>query len=226
MPDHSEAESASKVGCISPQKGYRGDNGAIFLSTSAGGHYGRLTQFDCGWCIGCRLKKSRDWSIRLQHESRMHERNSFLTLTYNDEKLPTDLSLNVTHWQLFAKRLRKSISKNKPPHNKFRFYHCGEYGEQTLRPHYHAIMFGLDFVDSRKPHKKSGEHTLYTSERLTEIWGKGHVYIGDCTPQSCDYVSKYVTKKIVGDERRTLQRAEARIRNDVSPTRNRVHIPR
>jgi hypothetical protein len=30
---------------------------------------------------------------------------------------------------------------------KVRFFHCGEYGDLTRRPHYHALIFGYDFPD-------------------------------------------------------------------------------
>jgi hypothetical protein len=56
--------------------------------------------------------------------------------------LPADGSLDVSHFQKFMKRLRDRI---KPL--KIRFFHCGEYGDLTRRPHYHALIFGYDFPD-------------------------------------------------------------------------------
>lgn len=41
----------------------------------------------CGQCTGCRLDRSKQWAVRLMCEAQLHERNSFLTLTYNDETL-------------------------------------------------------------------------------------------------------------------------------------------
>lgn len=43
----------------------------------------------CNRCIGCRLDRSKQWAIRLMHEAQFHERNSFLTLTYADDYLPS-----------------------------------------------------------------------------------------------------------------------------------------
>lgn len=125
------------------------------------------------------------------HEAREHDRNCFLTLTYSDEHLPQNHSLDIRAWQLFAKRLRKQAS--------FRYYHVGEYGEQTLRPHYHAIIFGQDFSNSRKLFKTSQGHQLFTSSLIEKLWPYGHHLIGDVTFDSCCYVARYVTKKITGE---------------------------
>lgn len=127
------------------------------------------------------------------HEAQLHEENSFITLTYNNENLPQDNSLDVHHWQHFAKRLRHRVGK-------FRFFHAGEYGEANRRPHYHAAIFGLDFHQDRQVCKKSKGNKLYTSPRLTDIWGKGDVWIGNLTPDSAAYIAKYITKKITGDD--------------------------
>lgn len=42
----------------------------------------------CGKCTGCKLERSRQWAVRLMHEAQLHERTSFITLTYRDECLP------------------------------------------------------------------------------------------------------------------------------------------
>lgn len=145
----------------------------------------------CGQCIGCRLESSRQWMIRIVHESKMHEANSFVTLTYDDEHLPKDGSLQLEDWQKFAKRLRKTVGP-------FRFYHCGEYGETTGRPHYHAAVFGLDFEEDRELYNDVGGHKQFTSGRLERTWGKGFAVIGSLTYDSASYVASYVTKKITG----------------------------
>lgn len=132
----------------------------------------------------------------------MHLLSSFITLTYDPAELPWDNSLDVVHWQKFAKRLRKKIGP-------FRFYHCGEYGlpekgDQVNvhgRPHYHAIIFGEDFSFDRIKHKKTDRgDQLYVSETLTKVWGKGHAYIGEVTHESAAYVARYCMKKISGDQ--------------------------
>lgn len=147
----------------------------------------------CGYCQGCRLEKSRQWAVRITHESRLHERNSFLTLTYTDEDLPLGRSLDTSHPQLFMKRLRKRLP------NKVRFFLCGEYGDLTQRPHYHLALFGHDFHQDRKIHSRTPHgDDLYTSALLEEVWGMGHCPIGDLTFESAAYIARYVMKKAYG----------------------------
>ncbi len=148
----------------------------------------------CGQCFGCRLEKSRGWAIRCVHEATLKVENIFITLTYNNENLPEDGSLNKEHFPLFMKRLRKKY------HPKIiRFYHCGEYGDKLGRPHYHAILFGHDFEDKIVISKKGGI-PLYKSKILEELWGKGYCSIGAVTYESAAYVARYVMKKVSGEK--------------------------
>jgi hypothetical protein len=147
----------------------------------------------CGKCIGCRLERSRQWAIRCVHEASLYDENCSITLTYDNEHLPSDGSLDVRHVQLFFKRLRKELKGRK-----IRYFLCGEYGENLGRPHYHACIFNYDFPD--KVHfKNSGSgHKLYFSEFLTKVWGMGHCLIGDLTFESAAYAARYITKKVSG----------------------------
>lgn len=148
----------------------------------------------CGRCIGCRLERSRVWAVRCMHEATLHESNLFLTLTYSDENLvwgseyPT---LFPKHLQHFFKRLRKTYGK------KIRYYSCGEYGDETGRPHYHAIVFGLDLPDLRHYSTKNG-NKIFTSETLNKIWKHGETKIGYVTFESCAYTARYIIKKQLG----------------------------
>jgi len=148
----------------------------------------------CGRCIGCRIDRSAEWAARLTHENKLHEESCFLTLTYSDENIPSTGSLNKRDFQLFMKRLRKVCP------NRIRFFHCGEYGDDKGRPHYHAIIYGYRPDDLK--HRRNGAkgHPLYSSEKLDALWGHGHVWVGEVTPQSCGYVARYVMKKINGQQ--------------------------
>lgn len=150
-------------------------------------------QIPCGQCMGCKLEKARQWAVRLMHEKKMHESSVFLTLTYDDAHVPKGYTLVKRDLQLFLKRLRKIKGSG------LKFFACGEYGETTLRPHYHVILFGTHFPDM-KLFKKSGNYPLYASAELDGIWMNGFCTIGQVDFHSCAYVSGYVTKKITGEK--------------------------
>lgn len=156
-------------------------------------HLYKSIKLPCRQCTGCKLEYSRQWAIRCNHEADLHKDKTFITLTYSAENLPEDGSLNKTHFKLFMKRLRKKF-----PLKKIRFFHCGEYGENFGRPHYHAIIFGLEFPDKTE-YKKHNEQQYYISEILNKIWGKGQCIIGQVTFESAAYVARYILKKINGE---------------------------
>lgn len=147
--------------------------------------YTNPIEVPCSKCYGCKADQSLMWSIRAYHESQMHEQNSFITLTYDDENLPADGKIDKRHLQLFFKRLRRNGEK-------IRYFACGEYGGKTQRPHYHAIIFGKDWLEERVTIKDD----LYTAQSLSDLWGKGLVSIAPVTMASICYVCGYVTKKI------------------------------
>ena len=151
---------------------------------------GPETKIPCGRCIGCRLEYSRQWAVRCVHESKMHSNNCFITLTYDDVHLPDDRSLHVEHFQRFMKRLRKKCGF-------VRFFHCGEYGENLGRPHYHAILFGLDFGDKRLFSRRD-DINLYTSYDLSKLWTFGFSTVGDCNFDTAAYCARYTLKKFRG----------------------------
>lgn len=152
---------------------------------------GHMVTVPCGRCIGCRLERSRQWAMRCLHEASLYSDNCYITLTYDKEHLPFDLSLHKKDFQDFMKRLRKEFPDSKP-----RYYHCGEYGDENKRPHYHACIFNFDFYD-KIFYKKPGDFNLYTSETLNRIWGKGYCVIGDVTFDSAAYVARYIEKKFL-----------------------------
>lgn len=155
--------------------------------------FGGELQLPCGQCIGCRLERSRQWAIRCLHEASLYEDNCFVTLTYAPEHLPQDGSLVKKHFQDFMKRLRARCVGRK-----IRYFHCGEYGENLGRPHYHACLFGFDFAD-KQFFKMAGDSRLYTSELLSDVWSFGFCTVGDVTFESAAYVARYVMKKVTGD---------------------------
>lgn len=187
--------------CYTPIAAYRGPGGQVYFDSKKGWS-DRPLSLPCGQCRHCRADRARMWALRCYHEAQTTEQkrdpetgvplgNCFLTLTYDDEHLPEDWSVDVRHWQDFAKRLRYHYGK-------LRFFHCGEYGDENLRPHYHALIFGQDFRQGAVRVKKD----LFTNKEIEKIWGMGIVGIGDVTFASACYVARYVMKK------RTVPNAE------------------
>ena len=139
----------------------------------------------CGQCLGCRLDHSREWAARIVHESTLYDENSFITLTYRepsdctDEEykkglfVPSNGSLVKAHFKNFMKRLRKEF-----PDRRIRYYHCGEYGEQLDRPHYHACLFNLGFSDKELFEQNDGVN-LFVSKTLEKLWSYGFCTVGD-----------------------------------------------
>lgn len=150
----------------------------------------------CGKCTGCRLERSRQWAVRCMHEASLHDQNCFVTLTYSDEHLPVDYSVHPRDLQLFLKRLRKQVYKQYA--KTIKFYACGEYGETTLRPHYHLLIFGHDPDDKKLYQTTKRGDRLYISKSLQQAWPFGLAIIGNLTYQSAAYTARYTMKKVSG----------------------------
>lgn len=136
----------------------------------------------CGKCLGCREIQQQQLALRVTHEATSYTANHFITLTYEDEKLPE--GLQKPDMQKFWKRLRKHTE------NKIKHLTCGEYGDRTQRPHYHAAVLNLPIADLKKWDSENSR-----SLTLENIWGKGIVTVSELTPQRIKYVAGYVLKK-------------------------------
>lgn len=145
----------------------------------------------CGRCPCCLKRRSSQWVFRLQQENKICSASAFITLTYDDDHIPTTPSglptLRSKDYQDFMKRLRKDSNI------KYKYYACGEYGSITQRPHFHTIMFFQD-PEIRKPVKQIPEEI-----RIQESWGKGQVDIGQVTGASIAYVAGYLEKRLYTD---------------------------
>lgn len=175
------------MGCLSPID-VRRPNWALVR---------RYIAVPCGRCVGCRIERARNWTIRIMNEAQMHRENCFVTLTYRDEKLTysnCNATLVKSDLQKFWKRLRKELD------HEIRYFACGEYGELYSRPHYHACVFGHDFEDKTLFSTENGNN-LYRSDLLDSVWGNGYCTIGALTPSSAAYVARYILDKGLGDER-------------------------
>lgn len=139
-----------------------------------------MIEVPCGRCIACRINKTRDWQVRLLMESFYWDNMSFVTLTYSPECVPVDFSVHKRCLQLFFKRLRWNLGDRE-----IRYFASGEYGDMFGRPHYHAIIFGLDPLRDRMI--------------VEDSWhDQGIVHFGSVTSKSIRYTCKYVQKKLGG----------------------------
>lgn len=176
-------------GWFSKERNPSGKRSVVFSVEQ--GFKDRRIAVPCGKCIGCRLEYARRWAIRCVHESKLWERNCFVTLTYNEKEVPENGSLRPRDFVLFMKKLRFQYGPG------IRFFQCGEYGEQLERPHHHALLFNHAFPDMRELSRRNGLK-LYRSAELERLWPYGFCSIGEVTFESAGYVARYAVKKING----------------------------
>jgi len=130
----------------------------------------------CGRCSACLVNYRNEWIIRIKEEAKTHEFSSFITLTYSDDFVTYGAkyeTLVKEDFQLFMKRLRERLKF------KIRFYALGEYGGKTRRPHYHAVIFGMNANDSEQ------------QKQINEAWGKGFITMSPLTGRRIGYICKY-----------------------------------
>jgi len=156
----------------------------------------RLFQLPCGKCIECRLEKASSDAVRCVHEAKMHESNSFITLTYSEEHL-TCPRLQYSDFQKFMWRLRFAF-----PNQEIGYKVTGEYGDQNKRPHWHALIFGWRPSDLVPLYKNENGDQLYSSQVLDKLWGKNDPEqkpneIGQVDFKSAGYVCRYAAKKLI-----------------------------
>lgn len=188
--------------CYHPLKGYRSKtvNASGKRSLTFNRHEAYIDlpiETACGQCIGCKLERSRQWAIRCVHEASLYEANQFLTLTYSPQHIPKNGSLQKTDFQKFMKRYRKYFEPRT-----IRYYYCGEYGETTSRPHYHACIFNHKFEDLEYLKSTDQGFKLYTSKLLADLWPLGQCSVGELTFETAAYTARYITKKITGPDAR------------------------
>lgn len=162
-------------------------------------------QVPCGKCVGCRLSYSRQWADRCVLESLYHPFNYFITLTYDDEHVPGTFygdefgeaidayTLDKRDLQLFFKSLRNNFGNNS-----FRYFACGEYGEETFRPHYHILLFADFEITDLVSFRFERGNWYYKSDTISRIWHRGNILVGEMTWESAAYTARYCMKKING----------------------------
>ena len=119
-------------------------------------------------------------------ESMFHKSSVFVTLTYNDQTMPISEdgkgNLVPEHLRNWIMRFRKSYRDQ----NIVRYFAVGEYGDESERPHYHAILFGVD---------------LNAEKQVFDTWNneeepRGFITISELTNERAAYTAAYTTKKM------------------------------
>lgn len=156
--------------------------------------------------MACRINLTSQMCLRCLYELAEWDCAAFVTLTYNDAHLPKNFSLVPEHLKKFWKDLRYDLKlKNRT----FKYYACGEYGEIEKkylspgaikchgRPHYHAIIFGLDpFNDDDR--KMVVENWPYCDSWVFDKNRTHDQAIDEVNQEDIAYVTGYVQKKLNG----------------------------
>ena len=128
----------------------------------------------CGKCIACKVNDSRDWRLRLIHESYFSANNYFITLTIDDNHINLlDNDYDKSFIQRFFNSLRKKVGK-------LRYYLVAERGSQTNRLHYHCLTYHKNFKIDVNDYISS--------------WKYGFLSIKPLTVENISYVTRYVGK--------------------------------
>lgn len=175
---------ASKRGFrISPNAPMEKDGSEVFLIDPI--------PIPCGVCVGCRMKRARDWKVRLCKEAEDYiDKTWFITLTYRDDCLPINENgepyLKKADFQYFMKNMRGFGTIRK-----YRYFACGEYGDDELtgRPHFHCILFGE--LDDLLPYAFGKYH----SSLVYKSWPFGLHEVQRAELNHMAYVAGYVEKK-------------------------------
>lgn len=175
--------------CFHPILCYQPFDGGSISFTERKDH--RSIRIPCRQCIGCRRARQDAWALRCMFEALMHRHAWFATFTYSDEFLPQRGSLDYRDVQLFCKRLRRRVGR-------FRFFVAGEYGGQFGRPHWHMLIFGVDFADLERINSMRSKEPVFRAPVLAEAWPQGFHSLGFVTLASARYTASYAVDKITG----------------------------
>lgn len=164
------------MACVTP---YYVDNPKSFVP----GQHSKLP-VPCGRCLDCLSLKANQWAFRIQKEADISASCYFVTLTYDTFHVPISdlglMTLDKSDFQKFMKRFRKrhvpTVSSSPVAPLPIRYYAVGEYGTQSMRPHYHAIIFNCD------------------PDLIPDAWTLGGIDVGTVTAGSINYVVKYLHK--------------------------------
>lgn len=148
-----------------------------------------VAEYGCGQCLPCRINRRNMWTTRLLLEARVSDGSWFVTLTYAEEHLPANASLDPPELRNFLKRLRERL---KP--RKVRFYAIGEYGGRFNRPHYHVCLFGTGDLAHATPADVKLLHLPACQCPVCLAWPYGGVDIREIAQETAAYITQYHTE--------------------------------
>lgn len=149
----------------------------------------------CGKCMACIANKCRSWRLRLQLENTCHTKSTYITLTYNNDNLPSNNQPCKKHIQNFLKRFRNVNRDYNINLSKIRYFIASEHGDKYGRVHYHGVLFGVDlFQPCWLPYllKIQNGFPIYSSQILEDIWSHGFVSFDKVTDKSIAYIANYI----------------------------------
>ena len=169
-----------------------------------------VTHFNCGVCPECLKRKSSYWSLRCCAEAKQSTA-IMVTLTYDTyiydksgnvigERV-VDEMLSKRDCQLFIKRVRRYFDY-RGHDKKIKYLITAERGKRTNRPHYHAILFNVDFDDLVFYKKSKRGNTIYKSATLNKLWNNGICTVDSvcCSSAIARYCTKYLHKDLGTDD--------------------------
>lgn len=165
---------------------------------------GQYMQVPCGHCLPCRAARARSLAyvcnLKLYECYRKGFGSSFVTLTYSDDHLPfnedfTHPTLLKSDLQKFFKNLRRQFEYHSVDGFEPEFYYlaCGEYGDNSNRPHYHICMIGVPAPIMYEYGAKCWNYTNH-----------GIIDVGSLRTGGVSYVTKYCFKSFTGKQAKEL----------------------
>lgn len=168
----------------------------------------------CGKCYACQNQSRAEWAIRCKYELKNSACAAFITLTYDNDKLPHTCSNNTFkhlvslemlkpiserrwdfarldkfHVQVFCSKMQKLLKKTFG--NKkllFRWFISGEFGDITHRPHAHAVCFSPVELNN-------ADWTQF----VKQCWHFGNIDVQtDVNMAVVNYVAKHQIKTCLG----------------------------
>lgn len=141
--------------------------------------------------MNCRINTGRGWTSRILMEVVTNPVPSwFVTLTMDDTHITRTAkgvpTLHRSRFQAWLGRKNRSFGP-------FRYFAVGEYGNESLRPHYHLSLFPTH-----------PDQVRY----LTDAWSSGFTSVYPMVEARARYLARYTTKKLTSDTDERLEEGQ------------------